>query len=62
MLEKNPKTDKTSESRVGRDHSVSTCSVVPPQPSQREIACEVCGHINTGQSLICEMCSNYLFK
>lgn len=23
--------------------------------------CEVCGHVNKGNSLICEMCSNYLF-
>lgn len=25
------------------------------------IVCEVCGHVNSADSGICEMCSNYLF-
>lgn len=31
------------------------------EPTERKIVCEVCGHVNKGDSLICEMCSNYLF-
>lgn len=31
------------------------------EPAARKIVCEVCGHVNKGDSLICEMCSNYLF-
>lgn len=38
----------------------SPCPCTATQ-QQRETVCGVCGHINKGQSLICEMCSNYLF-
>ena len=61
MPEKNINTDKTTEARVGEERSASICPVATQQSAQTETVCEVCGHVNKGQSLICEMCSNYLF-
>ena len=40
----------------------SPCSVVLQQPAPKETVCDVCGHVNRGETMICEMCSNYLFK
>lgn len=45
---------------INKTEVSSTCPYSATQ-QQRETVCSVCGHINKGQSLICEMCSNYLF-
>ena len=44
------------------DANQPPCAVLKlSEQAERKIVCEVCGHVNKGDSLICEMCSNYLF-
>ena len=62
MKDQRTQTAKTAATGGNGEHSATVCPVVVQQPAPRETVCEVCGHVNKGQTLICEMCSNYLFK
>ena len=64
MTEKVIQPDHTvSASRADNEHTVHTICPAADlrQTPQRETVCVVCGHVNRGETLICEMCSNYLF-
>lgn len=58
-MENNPSSN-TEIANISETSSPNKCTNDAPQHLTGWI-CEVCGHINYGNSLICEMCSNYLF-
>ena len=48
--------------KSGAEHmSEADIALTDEKNSPPPVACVVCGHINKRRSLICEMCSNYLF-
>ena len=60
MPEKKQQPTSTAPSNASGGQTFSQ-PVYVQQPVEEHV-CEVCGHINRGPSLICAMCSNYLFK
>ena len=63
MLGKKTKTEQPALERTDEQRPVQpTFPVINmPAPPAKETVCVVCGHVNRGETLICEMCSNYLF-
>lgn len=62
MAEKKTQKETTAASHPAEQQPAPVgFPVVVQQPATTETVCKMCGHINRGDSLICEMCSNYLF-
>ena len=62
MPTKKATTNKPVTANRGVEETVSaTYPVILQQPAPKETVCQVCGHVNKGETKICEMCSNYLF-
>ena len=60
MAEKKKVTTTAQVPKIEQSLTPSTDSLELSVAS-RETVCVVCGHVNKSDSLICEMCSNYLF-
>lgn len=60
-MPENKNNPQNTEHANGEPSVYTICPVADLKDATHGTVCAVCGHINKGQSLICEMCSNYLF-